>query len=138
MRKTIGLNPDNSLEQYALDILQAAPPRRRGNLVARALYNYFGGRTMTSEELAVLLTGTVPSKPSSKTKSKVVKNQKSSNDQKQVDKISTEVRDPSNVAAQHIPESESQSGLEDVKSDYQFTDADTAMLGNIMAQFQNM
>ena len=138
MRKTIGLNPDNSLEQYALDILQAAPPRRRGNLVARALYNYFGGRTMTSDELAVSLTGTVPNKPSGKTRSKTVKNQKPSNDKKQAAKAPTVVRKASNVVVQHNPEAESQSGLEDVKSDYQFTDADTAMLGNIMAQFQNM
>lgn len=57
MKYTIGLRENKDIQRYAAEMLRKAPKMHKGDLVARALYTYLGGKDMTEEELAILLTG---------------------------------------------------------------------------------
>lgn len=60
MKYTIGLRDSKDIQRYAAEMLRRAPRMHKGDLVARAIYTYLGGKDMTEEELAILLTGQPP------------------------------------------------------------------------------
>lgn len=129
MKYTIGLRSNNDIQRYAAEMLRRAPRMHKGDLVARAIYTYLGGKDMTKEELAILLTG----QPS--TRNRTVRHAK------------PKAANPDEMATRRtekpdqMPEAAPSAGLEKVQPsepDYGVGTEDAAMLSDVMREFAGL
>ena len=144
MAVKLGFSRDNPTQAYAADILAITPNRKKADLVARAIYFYLGGKEYDADGLSILLTG------------KPRKYRKKSVSRKKVEAVPSEsVADGANtlqneeaaveeLIPEYAPEHEPQPEAEIPSTEGQmrdtedsFTAADTSMLNDIMAAFQN-
>ena len=133
MRVVIGLRPTNEVQEYALDILRRVPEKHKGDLVARAVYSYLGGKEMSDDDLAIMLTGgkrkrkkrasgsmrtaTRPPAPASASPSRPPAAQEPS-------------REESYAMEQIVP-----TGLSEESAGYEFGKEDAEMISDVMAAF---
>lgn len=146
----LGFRRTNPIQCYADDILQMVPERKKAELVARALYSYFGGKQPNEDDLHIMLTGkpasavprTLNISSAKRSKSSKVKIQKVEPPEQE-----KELNSPSlyNKEDNQNPDTDMESqpdnmDVKDTRSDddgYQFTDDDDAMLHDAMAAFMN-
>lgn len=128
MKYTIGLRDNKDIQRYAAEMLRKAPRMHKGDLVARAIYTYLGGKDMTEEELAILLTGqpsTTGKKAVRRTKPKAMK--------------PTVVETPrTGMPDQPLPETVPSAAPEKVQpaeQDYDIGADDASMVNDVMAEF---
>ena len=144
MAVKLGFSRENPTQAYAADNLAITPNRKKADLVARAIYFYLGGKEYDADSLSILLTG------------KPRKHRKKSASRKRIvaapkepiadaaDTSQNEKQVAEGLVTEYAPEQEAQPELEipspeGRKRDTEdsFTAADTSMLNDIMAAFQN-
>lgn len=152
----LGFRRTNPIQCYADDILQMVPERKKAELVARALYSYFGGKQLSEDDLHIMLTGRPASSPSSVApRADNIPSAKRSKPQRaKVKKVETpkpekedetpslyNKEDTRNPAGKMEPQIDNQDMKEQPRSDdggYQFSGEDDAMLHDAMAAFMNL
>lgn len=144
MAVKLGFSRENPTQAYAADILAITPNRKKADLVARAIYFYLGGKEYDADSLSILLTG------------KPRKHRKKSASRKRIvaapkepiadaaDTSQNEKQVAEGLVNEYAPEQEAQPELEIPSTEGRtrdtedsFTAADTSMLNDIMAAFQN-
>ena len=129
MKYTIGLRESKDIQRYAAEMLRRAPRMHKGDLVARAIYTYLGGKDMTEEELAILLTG------------------QPSTGKRTVHHAKPKAANPDEMATRRtekpdqMPEATPSAGLEKVQPsepDYGVGTEDAAMLSDVMREFAGL
>lgn len=129
MKYTIGLRESKDIQRYAAEMLRRAPRMHKGDLVARAIYTYLGGKDMTEEELAILLTG------------------QPSTGKRTVHHAKPKAANPDEMATRRtekpdqMPEAAPSAGLEKVQPsepDYGVGTEDAAMLSDVMREFAGL
>lgn len=126
MRVVLGFRDASELQKYAAEMLRRAPPKRKADLVARAVYAYLGGKDCTADDLAVLLTG----KPSAGNKSPV--QQKKVKSKKTVKTVAEKAVDTPQEPQEAIEEPVL---AVDRSSEPEYSAADAAMMCDVMAAF---
>lgn len=128
MKYTIGLRDSKDIQQYAAEMLRRAPRMHKGDLVARAIYTYLGGKDMTEDELAILLTGQPPS-----TGKKAVRRTKSKS-AKPTAGETPRTEQPSLPLPATVP-SAAPEKVQPAEQDYDIGADDASMVNDVMAEF---
>ena len=129
MTYTIGLRSNNDIQRYAAEMLRRAPRMHKGDLVARAIYTYLGGKDMTEEELAVLLTG----QPSTGKRTVRHAKPKAANP----DEMATRRTEKPDQVPETAPSAEPEKA-QSAEPDYGVGAEDAAMLSNVMREFAGL
>lgn len=129
MKYTIGLRNNNDIQRYAAEMLRRAPRMHKGDLVARAIYTYLGGKDMTAEELAVLLTG----QPSTGKRTVRHAKPKAANP----DEMATRRTEKPDQVSETAPSAEPEKA-QSAESDYGVGAEDAAMLSDVMREFAGL
>lgn len=144
MAVKLGFSRDNPTQAYAADILAITPNRKKADLVARAIYFYLGGKEYDADSLSILLTG----KPRKHRKKNASRKRIVAAPKEPIADAAETFQHEEQVAEEPVreyaPEQEPQPELEIPSTEGRtrdtedsFTAADTSMLNDIMAAFQN-
>lgn len=129
MRVTLGFRDSSDIQHYAAEMLSRAPAKHKADLIARALWTYLGGKDMTQDDLAILLTG----KPATYYNKVAVKPKKKAVVKAVSAEVHKEVREEPEPDTEEVLEPATESKTE---SDYPVFDAaDAAMMTDVMAAF---
>lgn len=129
MKYTIGLRNNNDIQRYAAEMLRRAPRMHKGDLVARAIYTYLGGKDMTAEELAVLLTG----QPSTGKRTVRHTKPKAANP----DEMATRRTEKPDQVSESVPSAEPEK-VQPSEPDYGVGTEDAAMFSDVMREFAGL
>lgn len=129
MKYTIGLRESKDIQRYAAEMLRRAPRMHKGDLVARAIYTYLGGKDMTEEELAVLLTG----QPSTGKRTVRHAKPKAANP----DEMATRRTEKPDQMPEAAPSAEPEKA-QPSEPDYGVGTEDAAMLSDVMREFAGL
>lgn len=129
MKYTIGLRENKDIQRYAAEMLRKAPKMHKGDLVARALYTYLGGKDMTEEELAILLTG----QPSTGKRTVRHAKPKAANP----DEMATRSTEKPDQMPEAAPSAEPEK-VQPSEPDYGVGTEDAAMLSDVMREFAGL
>ena len=129
MKYTIGLREGKDIQRYAAEMLRKAPRMHKGDLVARAIYTYLGGKDMTEEELAILLTG----QPSTGKRTVRHAKPKAAN----LDEIATRRTEKPDQVSETAPSTEPKK-VQPSEPDYGVGTEDAAMLSDVMREFAGL
>ena len=129
MKYTIGLREGKDIQRYAAEMLRKAPRMHKGDLVARAIYTYLGGKDMTEEELAILLTG----QPSTGKRTVRHAKPKAAN----LDEIATRRTEKPDQVSETAPSTEPKK-VQPSEPDYGVGTEDAAMLSDVMREFDGL
>lgn len=129
MKYTIGLRSNNDIQRYAAEMLRRAPRMHKGDLVARAIYTYLGGKDMTEEELAILLTG----QPSTGKRTVRHAKPKAANP----DEMATRRTEKPDQMPEAAPSAEPEKA-QSAEPDYGVGAEDAAMLSDVMREFAGL
>lgn len=129
MKYTIGLRNNNDIQRYAAEMLRKAPRMHKGDLVARAIYTYLGGKDMTEEELAILLTG----QPSTGKRTVRHAKPKAANP----DEMATRRTEKPDQVPETAPSAEPEKA-QSAEPDYGVGTEDAAMFSDVMREFAGL
>ena len=129
MRVTLGFRDGSDIQHYAAEMLSRAPAKHKADLVARAVWTFLGGKDMSEDDLAILLTG----KPATNYNKVAAMPKKKAVVKAGPLEVHKEVREEPEPATETVLDPIAKSKAE---SDYPaFDSTDAAMMRDVMAAF---